>query len=317
MTIASHSAAKVGGSSIGRIVTRAFLILGMLLALWLLWRGLHRYSLSQVVASVRAVPLFHLVLAFFAAAASYLCLTAFDWLALRHLGRSLPYRRIAIASFVSLSIAHSIGFAGLSSGPIRYRFYSRWGLDAADVAQLVVHCGTTVALGLLTLGGVALLLSPDIAAGFAGFSGSIAIVAGVACLLAVALYLLAASVIRKEWRIRGHLIRMPRLQIALAQVVVGTLNFACVAGCLYAVVSSVSDAGYGQVAATYVTGNLATLVTHVPGGLGVIEGTVMYLLHGGGRLVGPLLVFRAAYFLVPLAFGAVLFAVAEVLLRRR
>src|SRR5690606_1118282 len=44
------------------------------------------------------------------AAASYLCLTGFDALAVRYAGRPLPYRRVALASFVSLTIGHNIGF---------------------------------------------------------------------------------------------------------------------------------------------------------------------------------------------------------------
>src|SRR3712207_8967800 len=51
------------------------------------------------------------------------------------LGRPLSYPKVALASFVSLSLGHNIGFAGLSSGAIRYRFYSRAGLTAEEVAK--------------------------------------------------------------------------------------------------------------------------------------------------------------------------------------
>jgi uncharacterized membrane protein YbhN (UPF0104 family) len=57
------------------------------------------------------------------------------------------------------------------------------------------------------------------------------------------------------------------------------------------------------------------LVTHVPGGLGVIEGAVMYLLPGKS-LIGPLIVFRVIYFLVPLAIGVTVFLIAELVFRR-
>ena len=42
---------------------------------------------------------------------------------------------------------------------------------------------------------------------------------------------------------------------------------------------------------------------------------VIYLLPGKD-LIGPLLVFRFVYFLVPLALGAVTFGMSELLLRR-
>ena len=114
----------------------------LVLTAYLLYRTLSRYSLDEIIASVTAIPVYRLALSGLFAAASYGCLTGFDWLALRSVGRRIPYRRVALASFVSLSLGHSIGFAGLSSGAIRYRFYARWGLSAGDVAKVVVFCGT-------------------------------------------------------------------------------------------------------------------------------------------------------------------------------
>src|SRR3954469_3454903 len=94
------------------------------------------------------------------AAASYICLTGFDWLALHYCGRPLPYRKAALASFTSLSLGHNFGFAALSSGAVRYRFYSRWGLSAEQIARVIIFCGVTVGLGLILLGGIALLFNP-------------------------------------------------------------------------------------------------------------------------------------------------------------
>jgi uncharacterized membrane protein YbhN (UPF0104 family) len=59
----------------------------------------------------------------------------------------------------------------------------------------------------------------------------------------------------------------------------------------------------------------ASLITHVPGGLGVIESVVVYLLPDAD--LGAILVFRFVYFLVPLVFGSVLFGLTELALRRR
>jgi uncharacterized membrane protein YbhN (UPF0104 family) len=73
---------------------------------------------------------------------------------------------------------------------------------------------------------------------------------------------------------------------------------------------------YPGVASVYVIANATALVSHVPGGLGVIESVVMYLLPQKD-LIGPLLVFRFVYFLAPLGLGGILFAVAELLYRRR
>ena len=61
------------------------------LAAFLLYRTLSRYSLEQLVAAVSAIPVPRLLAAVGFAAASYLSLTFFDYLALRYVNRPLPY----------------------------------------------------------------------------------------------------------------------------------------------------------------------------------------------------------------------------------
>ena len=290
----------------------AVLVLG--LAAFLLYRTLSHYETEELVASVIAIPLVQLGWAFLFAAASYGCLTGFDYLALRYAGHPLAYRRAALASFVSLSLGHNIGFAALSSGTIRYRFYSRWGLDAEAVGKLILFCGATVGLGLATLGGLALILRPGLAAEIIGIGRPAVLSLGALSLAAPLAYLALAAFLRRPLVIRNWSFGMPGLGLAAAQILVGTANFACVAACLHQVLSAVEDLPYLSVAAVYVIAILASLVTHVPGGLGVIESVVVHLLPGE-RLIGAVLVFRFVYFLVPLALGSVIFMASEILLR--
>lgn len=116
-------------------------------AVALLYQALSQYKLDDILAAIGKISPYRLLLGGLCAAGSYVCLTGFDWLGLRYVGKPLPYRQAALASFVSLSLGHNIGFAGLSSGALRYRFYSQWGLTLAQVAKLVVFSGVTVALG--------------------------------------------------------------------------------------------------------------------------------------------------------------------------
>ena len=294
---------------------RLFVLLAIVVLLplfgYLLWRQLQDIDLAKVLSSARAIPSFNLLAAAGFAALSYLCLTGFDFLAVRYAGTPLPYRKVAPASFVSLSIGHNIGVAALSSGAIRYRFYSRLGLGEGDVARVVLFCGVTVGTGLLVLAGLAAILNPSLAGEILRIESSISVVGlGLACLLLVAGYVAIAAVVRRPFHIRRWRLEMPSLRLALAQVVIGPLNFACVAGCLYWCVRALGDVGYLGVATAYVIGNIAAAISHVPGGLGVLEGVVLVLLPGAS-VAGGLLVFRAVYFLLPLALGAALFAVIE------
>ena len=85
------------------------------------------------------------------------------------------------------------------------------------------------------------------------------------------------------------------------------VNFALVAACLHQALASVGPVSYPDVAAAYVLANIASLIAHVPGGLGVIEAVVATVLPGAGVVAG-LIVFRLVYFLVPLLPGAALLA---------
>lgn len=295
-------------------LAHALVAFGICLAAYLIYRTLRQYSFDEIVRSVRDLPVASLLRAALFAAASYLCLTGFDWLALRYVGRPLPYRQAALASFVSLSLGHNIGFAGLSSGAIRYRFYARWGLSGGEVAKLVLFCGVTVGLGLLTLGSVTLAINPDLATGLTGLDRALVRAVGLGCLLLVGLYL-ALAFGGSSLTIRGWTLDMPRPGLALAQIAIGSANFGCVAGCLHALVSAVHEARYLDVAGAYVTGNVTALLAHVPGGLGVIEAAVMYVLPGVS-LIGALIAFRVTYFFTPLLIGLATFAVAEAALRR-
>jgi uncharacterized membrane protein YbhN (UPF0104 family) len=286
------------------------------LAAFLLSRTLRQYQPEEIVAALAAISVSHFALMTAFAAASYLTLTGFDWLALRYVGCKLPYPKIALASFCSLSLGHNIGFAALSSGAIRYRFYTRWGASPGDVAKIVVFCGITVGLGLMILGGCATLVRYDLASRVTGLPEAACIGLGVACLAAAAAYVALSTWKREPFRVRHWTVEIPPPRLALGQVLIGPINFAFVAACLYHALAAAEIVAYLEVAAVYVIANVTSLISHVPGGLGVIETVVRYLLPGA-NVIGALIAFRAIYFLLPLCLGGPLFGVTELVLWKR
>jgi uncharacterized membrane protein YbhN (UPF0104 family) len=282
----------------------------LLLAAFLLHRSIGQYGLQELLESVRSIPLHRLAFSAAFAAASYACLTGFDFLAVKYVGREIPYRYIARTSFASLSLGHTIGFAALSSGAIRYRFYARYGLKPGEIARIIVFCGVTVGLGLMVLGGSVLCLHPDMAAERLQVEPWIAVAIGAACLLTVAGYIAVCGSIRRAFRVFRFRFTIPPLRLALGQLVIGAANFAMVAACLHQAVAGATDAPYLGVATAYVLANVATLASHVPGGLGVIEGVVLYFIPGE-TVIGAVIVFRLVYYLIPLVLGGILFAATE------
>src|SRR4029077_9330199 len=133
------------GTRLRRWLMPALAAAALALAVFLIAHTLPRDSPDDVMPSIRAMLPGRIALAAGFAAASYFCLTLFDTLAVRHAaGRVLPYRCTALASFTALSLGHTIGLAALSSGTIRFRFYSRWGLTAEQIATVILFCAATV-----------------------------------------------------------------------------------------------------------------------------------------------------------------------------
>src|SRR5690606_24243262 len=142
------------------------------------------------------------------------------------------------------------------------------------------------------------------------------IAVGIVLLLIVGVYLALAAFVHRPIRIRHFELPVPPLHLAAGQVAVGTSDFLLVSAVLHQMLLASTDIGFLPIAAVYVAGNVAGIVTHVPGGLGVIEAVVLSLVPGA-FVVGALIAFRAVYYLVPFLIGCAVLAIAEVMRRRR
>lgn len=185
------------------------------------------------------------------------------------------------------------------------------GLDAEEIAKLIVFCGVTVGLGLVTLAGLCLILLPGTAGKIAGLGNAASVTLGMASLALGAVYLALATFVRGELKIRSWRFALPPLHLAALQILVGTVNFAFVAACLHQLLNG--EACYMETTAAYVVGNLTALVSHVPGGLGVLEATIAFLL-GGSASIGSMIAFRVIYFFIPLPLGLLSLLASETFL---
>ena len=80
-------------------------VVAIALAAFLIHRTLRNYSLDDIFASIKSIPLTRLALAVLFAAGSYFCLSLFDWFGLRYAGKPQPYRRAALAQLPQIERA--------------------------------------------------------------------------------------------------------------------------------------------------------------------------------------------------------------------
>jgi len=299
-----------------RLFTYGTMVFGFAIAAYLLYRGLSQFTWDEIVQSVTAIPTKNLLLALAYCAGSYICLTGFDWTGVRYVKSDLPYPKIALASFVALGLGQSIGLAGLSSGAIRYRYYAHWGLSTEDVAKIVLLSGVTVGLGLMVLGGFVMVLNPDDTAKILKIGPSAVLLIGIGLLLAAVGYVLLAAFARAPVKIRKWTFKMPTARLAVAQIVIGTINFALVSACLMELMQATENVSYLKAATAFVLGNIAILITHAPGGLGVLEVTVRHVM-GEQASIGALVAFRVIYFFIPFFVALPISLIGEAVFRAR
>jgi glycosyltransferase 2 family protein len=291
-------------SRFGRSTISAAISLSILaVAAFTLYALLREIDVAKVRAALTAETIKEIAVASTFVIASYVTLTFYDLFALRTIGRhKVPYAVAALASFTSSTIGHSLGAAVLTGGLIRLRIYSVWGLTVLDIAKIAVVTGMTFWLGNALLLGGAIAYAPQAAATIDHLPSWANRAIGAAGLLGIIGYLIwlaprPRAVGRSGWRIV-----LPNLRFTLLQIGIGALDLTLVTLAMYTLLPPSPAIGFVDVLVIFLTATLLGTVSHAPGGLGVIEATMLIGLPQFQReeLLASLLTFRALYFVLPL-----------------
>lgn len=283
-------------------------------AVFALTHSLKNIDYDLVLGIIRDTRPDVIALALVMVTASYACITLYDWLALRTMGRKdVPYRIAALASFTSYPIAHGIGAVALISPVIRYRIYSRNGIGAMGVANICFLTGLTFWLGNMTALGFSLLYQPaaigiiDHLPAWANRMLALTLLAGVGGYL-VWSWLHPRQIGRSRW-----LVKLPSGPLVLVQIVVGLLDLTTAAVSMYVLLPANVDISFFRLTAVFIAATLLGFASHAPAGLGVFDVTILIGLGDENReqLLAALLMFRFLYHLVPLSIALALFGGVE------
>ena len=288
------------------------------LALKALHEQLHTYHYRDIVQHLSEQPLSRVLLAIGLVALSYTALSGYDWIALRYVGSSLPWRKLAPASFIATALSNNVGMTWLSGGSVRLRFYTSQGLSTAQVTQVVGYITLSFWVGFASVGGVLFLFDPPPIPAELHLPDVGLRVVGALFLGFVVLYSTLVSTRRQPLRIRGWQLSMPQRRHVMWQVLVAGGDWFPAAATLW-VLMPPGSVSYRAVLGAFIVAQISGLASHVPGGLGVFETVVLLLLSDRVPkpvLLGTLLVYRALYYLLPFAVAVVLIGIYEVRQRR-
>ena len=304
---------------IPRAVGPAAVVVAMAAALMLLQRELKAYHYRDLMRQVWTLPHSHLVLALLLTVTAYSVLPGYDAIALSYVEHPLPIRRIAFGSFIAYALSHSLGFPLLSGGPVRYRFWSVWGLSTAEIAQALSFAGATFIIGMIAVAGAVFLLEPKSTIELLHLPFSSLKPLGALCLIAVAGYLTLSATRYKTFRLLEWEFPVPSIRLALAQLGVAVVDWTTAGAVLYVLLPPGYPISFLPVLGVFLIAQFAGILSHVPGGLGVFEAIVVVLLRPympAASIVGALVAYRAFYYLLPLVV-ALAFLVAFEVQRQR
>lgn len=293
------------------------------LALVVLYNLDHEYRWHDLVTHVKEMPLSVMAIAALMTIGNYLLLTGYDWLAVRQVGGSIAYPKIALTSFIGYTFSNTLGFSLLTGASIRYRFYSKEGLTPAQIAGVIVFCSVTFFLGLFLVGGVSMLLGvktiPETLPVPTWLRSSVQII-GFVCTSISVLYLVLPLVWKKPLRFRQHEWHLPTFSQAASQIAVAAFDWMLAGAIFYCLLPSDSTASYWFVLAVFVSANLIGVLAHIPGGLGIFETIATVMLSPfmlPGHILGALVLFRVIYYLVPFLISLSVFVGLELLQHRQ
>ncbi len=248
---------------------------------------------------------------------SYALYASFDLIGSRLTGQRLTAARTL--GTAAISYAFNLNFGSWIGGlALRLRLYTRWGLSAPTVVQIIAHSLVTNWLGYLWVGGLALLWAPPPLPDDWVLT-KLGLRAIALAMIAAALTYLALCRYSRQRRLtmHGYTLRLPNGRVAAWQAAAGGANWLLIGAIVWALFGGRID--YPAVLGTLLLAAVAGVVTHVPANLGVLEAVFVALL--GNRLsvtevLAAVLAYRATYFLLPLTLALPAYGLSEAAARR-
>jgi uncharacterized membrane protein YbhN (UPF0104 family) len=298
------------------LLRKALLIGFALLVIGLLVDQARNVEWERVLEAVQANTWPVLLRAAGMALLSYLIYSCFDLLAIPYLGHMIPPVRVMAVGIVAYAFNLNLGSLVGSVG-FRFRLYLKLGLAAGEVTRIVGLSLTTNWLGYLWVAGALFVWGLPIPDSWRIGESALRVV-GMGMVAAAAVYVgMCGWSPKRAWLVRGHHIELPTLKIALAQSVLGGACWASIGAVVWILMRH--DVPYPLVLGVLLLSGIAGAVTHIPGGVGVIEAVFIAML--GGRvphyeILGTLLTYRAIYYLAPFILAVVLYFVLEAKIRK-
>lgn len=278
--------------------------------------AIHRLSAEvrydDVLSALQDVSWQALLLAALFTALSYSALVFYDVNALEYIGRKLPLPAVATTALIAYAVGNSAGFGPLSGGAIRYRAYSRLGLQPGEITRVIAFVTLSFGLGLLGVSAMSLVLVAPRLGGIVGLETGLVRTLGlvIAGFLAALIFLSRNG---REVRLGKTVLRMPDTATSSRQLLITAFDLAASASVLFVLLPE-THIGWPTFFAIYAAAIGLGVLSHVPAGLGVFETVILAGLGNSiapDQLLGSLVLYRLIYYVLPLLLAVLAAAASE------
>ena len=283
------------------------------LAAFMIYRQLAKYTLEEIEDAIMAVPTKNIIYACIASFCGYMALSSYDYLALKYIKHKMETWKWMFVGFIGFSISNNAGHAIVSGGAIRYRMYTRWRVPATDIVKMVTFSGFTYLVACFALVILGYVCSPDhvLSSVSSPYINWAIIISSVVGLL---LYFWGCTFYKKPIIIKEVEFDTPSVKMAVAQVIIGSIDILMASLVLYFVMDSYVNIPFFTFMGAFIIAQVLGVYSQVPGGLGVFEVVFTNLLpeeENQATLFAILILYRIIYYLLPLVLSGIALFIYE------
>jgi uncharacterized membrane protein YbhN (UPF0104 family) len=281
---------------------------------WVLSEKLSDLQFDQIMERLHATALADVGLSLLFTVGAYLVLTVYDSTAFAYIKRPMRFMRVMYVSFIAYAFSHTLGFGAVSGGSVRYRFYTRWGVSAYDIATVLIFGGMAYVLGIVAVAGFIVFINADDLARAVDAPIWASHLAGAVAVIVGSSYLIWSIIGKPSFVLKGRRFYPPSLKIGLTQVASACLEWGFASAALYFLLPQGLGVSYWGFIGIYVIGYIAGMMSQAPGGIGVFEAALLLLLPETApkdAVLAAMLVYRALYFLLPFIIALTMMGCSE------
>ena len=289
-----------------------------------LYHMAHTLDVSQMKSVILATPPLTMLKAVIVVILAYILLSVYDLIAIRYLKVKIPYLKVMNTSLTAFSIGHTLGVSMLSAGAVRFRYYGKYGVESAPIATIILLVSLAFSYGMMSVIGASLLINPHMLAQlldtipmFNKVSPLVFRVIGIVILALIAASVIFAGKLGRAFSIKQWQLHLPPATVLLKLICLAVIDIALVAYIIHILLPASLSVSYLEVFSAYVQSITVGIISHVPGGLGVFELSMVASLPKVDKttLLSVLLLFRILYYLIPFALGLLSFFLHEAYIR--